>query len=65
MTSFTRLPPSWTISPVGVTTSRPGDVPPGDAVLDGLAAAGVLGHVAADEAGLQAHRVAGVEQADS
>ena len=40
-----------------------GDVTAGDAVLDGLAAAGVLGDVAADVAGLQAHRIAGEEQA--
>ena len=40
------------------------DVAAGDAVLDRLAAARVLGDVAADEAGLEAHRVAGVEEAE-
>jgi hypothetical protein len=39
------------------------DVAAGDAVLDGLAAAGVLRDVAADLAGLHAHGVAGEEQA--
>jgi hypothetical protein len=39
------------------------DVAAGDAVLDGLAAAGVVGDVAADLAGLDAHRIAGEEEA--
>ena len=38
-------------------------VAPGHAVLDGLAAAGVFRDVAADVAGLEAHGVAGVEEA--
>jgi hypothetical protein len=39
------------------------DVAAGDAVLDGFAAAGVLGDVAADLAGFDAHGVAGEEEA--
>ena len=39
-------------------------VAPGDAVLDGPAAAGVLGYVAADEAGLEAHGIASIKEAE-
>ena len=41
---------------------EPQDVSLGDAVLDGLPTAGVLGDVPADVASLEAHRVSGVEQ---
>ena len=41
---------------------KPDDISSGHAILYGFAAAGVFGNVAPDEAGLQAHRIARIDQ---
>ena len=51
------LPPSSTSSPSGSTTVEARDVVDGEAVLEAVGAARVLGHVAADRADLLARRI--------
>ena len=58
-----RLPAELDHLAVGQDDRRPGDVMGGEAVLQAVRAAGVLGDVAADRADLLARRIGGVEVA--
>ena len=58
-----RLPAELEQLAVGQHDPEPGDVVDGEAVLQAVRAAGVLGHVAADRAHLLARRVRRVEEA--